>query len=139
MKRFALASALILILVTVASAQSGSFVVADVPFSFHVQDNHASAGTYRVGYQGIGNDYLVLTDKSGINVVAGLNFHGRQPESSRVAKLVFHKYGDEYFLVAIRMPYQNTQNVSLGKQSVVTHQIITQGRYEEVTVLAMNK
>ncbi len=140
MKRLALAFATVLILVAVTSAQSGSFIVADVPFSFHVKDTHAFAGTYRISYNGSSNDYFVLTNNKGVNVVAGLTFHGGRPESSAVPKLVFHKYGDEYFLVGVRMPNHTLQDVPLGYRAKVTHRLVTQGQPEEVTVLAqLNK
>lgn len=134
MKRLASAFATVLILVTVASAQSGSFIVADVPFTFHVQDTHVSSGTYRISYQGSTNGYLVLTDGKEINMVAGLTFREKQPQSTEIPKLVFYKYGDEYFLVAVKMPDRTVHSV--GNRAKVTHQLITKGQPEEVIVLA---
>ncbi len=136
MKRLTLILASVLILVITSSAQSGSFIVADVPFSFHVQNSHASPGTYRISYQGSCKEYLAITDSKGTGMIAGLTFPSLHTGKSS-PKLVFHRYGEEYFLVAIHMPNLESWNVPVSERALVSHRIVlTKAQPEEVIVMA---
>src|SRR5260370_14924374 len=77
-------------------AQSGPAGKADIPFGFYVRDTALPAGSYTVreaNYPGIVQIVNNDTGKS-ILAMAPPNHSGNTADS----KLVFHKYGDRYFL-----------------------------------------
>lgn len=84
----------------IAAAEQEGSVVAKVPFAFSVQGKTLPAGTYTVRRLNDQNaDFLVLRNAEGgeaLPILTGLNGHAAG------AGLVFHRYGDEYFLSAIR-------------------------------------
>ncbi len=82
-------------LVPLASGQVASMLV-DVPFAFHDASHSFSAGQYLVQSRG---DNIVLlrsmvTDRLGFSMTQG-ELRGKALEQG---KLVFHKYGEQYFL-----------------------------------------
>jgi hypothetical protein len=76
-------------------------IQAAVPFSFTVGSTTLPAGTYIIGSELSTHNVLSLTNgKTGVNVHAM-----GQPDQSnpkRADVLVFHKYGNQYFLSQIR-------------------------------------
>jgi hypothetical protein len=103
MKRI-LAIALVLastLVVAGASSAQEHRVKATVPFNFTVGDFTVPAGTYTVDSTAISPDVLVLrnVDKDIKIVTTG---RSNQSNPQRVSALVFHKYGNQYFLSQIR-------------------------------------
>ncbi|MDR3748061.1 MAG: hypothetical protein P4M04_07910 [Acidobacteriota bacterium] len=87
------------LMVSVPLVQAQSRVKADVPFAFSLQDKSMPAGNYEV---------IALSDR--VLEVWNLDSqHGQllikqiatQSSKAQNAKLVFHKYGDQYFLSEI--------------------------------------
>ena len=80
-----------------AFAQSQE-VRANIPFDFVVSKTTMPAGTYSVSRIGISSDAVVVR---GLNCKAA-QLGGTMKQSSRKtnerSKLVFHRYGDRYFL-----------------------------------------
>ena len=137
MKRLAFIFVAVLTLVIFSSAQSDSFIVADVPFSFHVKDNHAVAGTYRISYQGSCKEFLAITGGDNFATVAGLTFPEPQTDKKATPKLIFNKFGGEYFLVGIQMSTDQMWKVPLNKRALVDHRIVlTKAQPEEVVIIA---
>jgi hypothetical protein len=69
---------------------------SDVPFAFHVNNSDCGSGTYIVQRQAPAN-FDTLRNKDGgcaIFVASG----AAQLSGAGSARLVFHKYGDQYFL-----------------------------------------
>lgn len=76
-------------------------VKATVPFDFTIGDFTAPAGTYTIDSAANSPDVLVLRNLAGdIKIVATGRPNQSNPE--RVSVLVFHKYGNHYFLSQIR-------------------------------------
>jgi hypothetical protein len=90
-----------------AHAQS-SMVVADVPFEFAVGGKSLSAGEYSVRAFTTNGDAVLISNKDSKNGVIRLT----QPIQARIvpkkATLVFHRYGQRYYLSEIWTPGDRT-------------------------------
>ncbi len=83
----------------VLKAQSSSnAVVANIPFAFQIGSYALPAGTYRIQMQG--NDLLSIKGESGAAVMLVMRDSANQP--SRDSAIVFHHYGNQYFLREVR-------------------------------------
>jgi hypothetical protein len=85
------------------SAQSPRRVVASIPFTFTVGDKAMPAGTYKIQPVSFGSGILRIagaeTSQSTVRLTSSLHrLNGTK------GKLVFHRYGDEYFLSEIWAP-----------------------------------
>lgn len=101
MKKHA-ATLLILTLLAVpgfVNAQSRQIIKAQVPFEFIVNGSIMPAGECTVQAQGNGQTYLVVST-AGHNVIV-LPIPTESSAVSSKATLVFHRYGDRYFLSSI--------------------------------------
>lgn len=132
MKRIALVIAVLVGLVTVSPAQSGSFITATVPFPFHIGNNHVPAGDYRVAYYGT-NGTMVVANPEAQEVLAVQGYLAKHNDPSATPKLVFHKYGSNYFLIGVRMPGRNFHALP---QSSSEREFLTKAASEEVTIVA---
>ena len=84
-------------LVALAHPISGR-IKADIPFDFVVGKAKLSAGQYEI-QRGTSNSSLKLTcNRSSVMV---LSYNGSTSGTPQHAKLVFHKYGDQYFLAQV--------------------------------------
>lgn len=96
----------IALVTAVGSAQGQSLAYklrANIPFDFVVADRKLPAGEYSIGRvrQDSGDSFLLISSVDGrANAIRLSN-----PVESRVAKnegtLVFHRYGDQYFLFQV--------------------------------------
>jgi hypothetical protein len=98
--RLVTAFAAVAALATVAPAQAQDHLIARVPFEFAVGNANLPRDTYRLSRM---NDHpemvLVRNDRKGVFVRTtemGL------PRDDGTPSLVFHRYGDQYFLRQIR-------------------------------------
>jgi hypothetical protein len=97
-KIFLSLTALVLALtVNVAFAQSNSRAKADVPFAFSIEQSSMEAGQYSIT---VSDHVMKIRNEATNKTVALLAQPGEsaKPQSSR---LVFHKYGDRYYLAAV--------------------------------------
>jgi hypothetical protein len=86
------------LMLTVAGAHAQSATRANVPFAFKVGTTQMPAGTYNIHNELGTNLVLVRNDRTGTSVVAiGL----QQAPSEKTNKLIFHRYGSQYFLTEI--------------------------------------
>ena len=90
---FALLSAM-----ATAHAQSSDRITANIPFEFVVGDKRLPAGKYSVGSISPGGTAIVVQSADGRESALALT-HGVQAGRSQTqARLVFHRYGNRYFL-----------------------------------------
>jgi len=83
-------------LVAAGSAMAqGRAVKANVPFDFNVGRTHVPAGTYTISTTGSSNIVELWNDSRKVNIFQPVYADGKQASGS---KLVFAKYGDQYFL-----------------------------------------
>ncbi|HEX9111736.1 MAG TPA: hypothetical protein VF845_09690 [Terriglobales bacterium] len=96
------ATLLILTLLAVpgfVNAQSRQVIKAQVPFDFIVNGNILPAGECAIEVQGDGQTYLLVS--SGRHQMFVLPNATESSTVSAETKLVFHRYGDRYFLSSI--------------------------------------
>ena len=71
---------------------------ADVPFSFAVGDKALPAATYMVTELG---SHAIVIRSIETNEGAIIQYHNAERMAKQSPKLVFHKYGDRYFLYQV--------------------------------------
>src|SRR5262249_36532270 len=74
---------------------------ADVPFAFAVGKTALPAGEYRIDSLGTENRVLLIRSMDQNAQASTISNTGRSLEKSDQTKLVFHRYGDRYFLAEI--------------------------------------
>jgi hypothetical protein len=86
------------LLLTAAGAHAQTAARANVPFAFKVGTTQMPAGTYAIQGNHGSNIVTVRNVQTGTSVMA----MGRQESpSKKTDKLIFHRYGSQYFLTAI--------------------------------------
>jgi hypothetical protein len=83
-----------------AAAKSVDGMRAQVPFDFHVGDRLVRAGDYTVRSMSADEVLLRISGDKG-NAAATTNYGQEKGDGEGRARLVFHKYGDQYFLTAV--------------------------------------
>ncbi|HEY7307251.1 MAG TPA: hypothetical protein VH601_24215 [Bryobacteraceae bacterium] len=90
--------------VLILSAQIRHTIIANVPFDFTALDQHLSAGTYTFTSDSPQGTILIHGEQGGAAAfVLGLPVQANKIQED--AKLVFHRYGDQYFLSKIWYPW----------------------------------
>ena len=67
-----------------------------VPFAFHVGNTSLESGRYQFSRQGMENFDMLRNAETGSSLILGAG--PAQLSARGPARLVFHKYGDQYFL-----------------------------------------
>jgi len=100
----------LLLVVSAAHAQSGA-VSARVPFDFVVGNQVYSAGDYLLSSWGTANESILIrnTDESKGRLV--LTQSCARLEKAEKGVLIFHRYGDQYFLYEVW-----TEGSTLGRR-----------------------
>ena len=101
MKKHAYASLLIcgLLVGLAASAQAQSKIKVNVPFDFNIGTTLLQAGEYTVQPgSSASSDVLLFRDAAGNSRAVMMGIRVEPSSKDRVPKLVFHRYGDLYFL-----------------------------------------
>jgi hypothetical protein len=81
-----------------ANAQSAKMMVSQIPFEFVVGDQTLPAGEYRISSSALSSALAIQSEKD----TAIRLTNGTEPnKSNRRAKLVFHRYGNKYFLAEV--------------------------------------
>jgi hypothetical protein len=81
-----------------AIAQESSPVKATIPFAFQIGRDRLPAGTYRI--QSKSGDLILLRGPDNIDTFV-LMHSAVSSSTSSMEKIVFHRYGDKYFLSQI--------------------------------------
>jgi hypothetical protein len=120
----ALLGLVILLSAVSASGQAPSSLLVKVPFSFTVEHQQLPAGEYRI--QAIAPKSLSVrsTDGKYLATVLTMPVKGKAPETN--GAIVFHRYGNKYFLAQVWEPAQ-----TIGTETYKTH--------EEVEVAKLQK
>ena len=90
--------------VSPARAQSVNEQRADIPFAFNIGDRSFPAGHYRVTRINQASDITVLAIKSSDGRLSKLTLTTRVENTGwrEPNRLVFNRYGDQYFLSSVR-------------------------------------
>jgi hypothetical protein len=87
----------VLILPLPLPAQTGS-LRANIPFQFVVGKQRMPAGYYEIAPKGDAGQLLLLRHRDGNRAVMPLTHRIEGIGTDRAGKLIFHRYGDRYFL-----------------------------------------
>ena len=127
--------------VATANGQSQHKLNARIPFEFIVGDKTLAAGQYEVNAVGITQEALAIRGRESNDAVIRLTMT-REPKENKPARLVFHRYGNTYFLSEVweggdgvgRQLKESAQEKGMKRELSV---IAKNGaRYEEVVILA---
>ena len=88
-----------------ANAQSGSTIIAEVPFNYVANGKAMPAGETRVKIENNGQAYLWIAAEKRSAFAMPLTNESSNPAEE--TKLVFHRYGDRYFLAGVQRQGQN--------------------------------
>jgi hypothetical protein len=93
----------------VANGQSGKQLTAQIPFDFIVAEKTLRSGQYEVRSASSAGEVLAIREANGKERVMRLTFEsGSKPGRDMNAKLVFHRYGNTYFLSQVWMAGKST-------------------------------
>ena len=135
-----------------ANAQSAPKVVADVPFDFSVGYKTMAAGEYSVQMIVSAGDGLLIRSADGKSSALRLSEPTERAKDKSQARLVFHRYGDHYFLAQVWSGANNTgrQLMKSQEESAIERELTlaaasdnahardkAQALYETVEVLAV--
>lgn len=101
MKRNSISNSSLLVLsllLTVTGAHAQSAARANVPFAFKVGTTQMPAGTYSIGNV-IGTNVVMVRNVQ--TRTSALAVGRRETPARKTDKLIFHRYGSQYFLSAI--------------------------------------
>ncbi len=105
LKGIAMVSLIVALAVATAAANiatpSGKRVVADVPFEFNVGYKTMAAGEYRIQIVSSANDALLIQSADGKSSALRLSEATDRMKDKTHARLVFHRYGERYFLAEV--------------------------------------
>ena len=125
-----------------ANGQSGRVLVADIPFDFAVGDKALPSGAYTVKAITAGNEALMIRNKDSQSAAMRLTNQINAPKLPAQAKLVFHRYGERYFLSEVWTGEDNTgrQLTKSRQERAIERELastsVAQARYERVEILA---
>ncbi len=94
------------LLISVPMVQAQSQLKADVPFTFSVDKQSMSAGNYEI--DSLNANVLVFRDLDTKQARLLMKSHDVLAANIQNPHLVFHKYGDQYFLSQIWKGYSST-------------------------------
>jgi hypothetical protein len=129
-----------------ANAQSRNKVIADIPFEFNVGYKTMPAGEYLVEVVATAGNALMIQSANRTNSVVRLSEATDRATNRPHARLLFHRYGQQYFLAEVWNGLDNTGRQLLKSQeelalqielaSIAPHDSTTSNTYETVEVLA---
>ena len=129
---------------TAANAQSRSRLHVNVPFEFTIGDKNLPAGEYNVSSLFNSGDTIVVSN--GENAAARLSTNMISPDAQEKSKLVFHRYGERYFLAEVWRAGENSGRrlVSSKGEDAARHELtavyrsrgIKKDVYERVELVA---
>jgi len=133
--RFTVLSFLLMLAAVSLSAQSERTGAINIPFSFTVGEKSLPAGEYSFERNRKDSDLVWLVQSRDGHVTALFTTTAvRATETQEKAKLVFHKYGDQYFLSQIW-----TQGETAGRELLIQgfeRQLAKDGIERQMIVLA---
>jgi hypothetical protein len=143
-----IAAALVLVAgVATANGQSGNKLVAQVPFEFIVGDQILASGEYNVRTVTNAGDTLMIKNADAKDRAIRLTSPTGHRTAKNYARLVFHRYGNRYFLSEVWMSDERVgRELRKSKQeraiqrelaAIPSKGDLASGNYEVVEVLGM--
>lgn len=129
-----------------ANGQSG-IVVADIPFDFNAGGKALTAGKYTVKAFTANGDALAISNKQSNKTAIRLALSIESVKASEQTKLVFHRYGQRYFLSEVWSSGERTgrQLLKSREERAIESQLaaipskseLASSAYEIVEIVAM--
>src|SRR5579871_1718993 len=107
-------------------------LTAEVPFDFQVGDTVLPAGDYRIEHV---DGILKLRSESGNEAAVVLTIAAVAPRDAKEAVLLFHRYGESYFLEKIWTP--DSEIARQLPKSRTEHELARNGPAKEVATLVL--
>lgn len=132
-----------------ANAQSSTRLVANIPFEFVVGDQALASGEYTLRDTGTQGNALMIRSSGAKSSAMRLTIAIERPRSQgdKHARVVFHRYGQRYFLAEVwsgsdstgRQLLKSRQERAIERElaSIRPQSESTQSAYETVEVVAM--
>jgi hypothetical protein len=131
-----------------ANAQSAKKVVTDIPFDFIVGDQTLGSGEYTMRVTSAPENGLIIQNADGKSEGLRLTFP-IAPTNRRAARLVFHKYGQRYFLAEVwtgagavgRHLLKSRQERAIERElsSIASKSEMSESTYQIVEVVAVHR
>ena len=128
-----------------ANAQPANKLVADIPFEFSVDYKTMPAGEYSVQTVATAGDALMIQSADGKTTVLRPCEATERAGKKAAARLVFHRYGQRYFLAEVwngagagqqLMKSRSEHDIEQELASITSKSELAQKSYEIVEVLA---
>jgi hypothetical protein len=142
----ALIVALALATAVASNAQSSDRIVADVPFEFSVGDQSMPSGEYAVRAANSQGNALMIQSNDTKSSAMRLTNSIQSDRNKTHARLVFHRYGERYFLAEVwsggdstgRQLLKSRQERAIERElaSTQSKSELAQNSYETIEVLA---
>ncbi len=130
-----------------ANGQSSRTVIATVPFEFKVGDKALPAGDYTLGTISDSSSALVIRNQDSNRAAVRLTMPIEVSKASDKGKLVFHRYGQNYFLSEVWSGGETTgRQLSKSKQertiesqlaAISSKSELARNNYETIEIVAM--
>jgi len=141
---FTLIVALALVTAVVSANGQSQAVKADVPFEFAVGDKTLPSGEYAIRPATAGGAAMMIRSENTKNAALRLTNAIEDKRSVGQVKLVFHRYGERYFLAEVwtgesgRELLKSTQERAIERElaSIPSKGGSARARYERVEILA---
>jgi hypothetical protein len=141
---FTLIVALALVTAVVSANGQSQAVKADVPFEFAVGDKTLPSGEYAIRSATAGGAAMMIRGENAKNAALRLTNAIENKRSVGQVKLVFHRYGERYFLAEVwtgesgRELLKSTQERAIERElaSIPSKGGSARARYERVEILA---
>jgi hypothetical protein len=130
-----------------ANGQSSSTITATVPFEFKVGDKALPAGVYTVRTMSVTGEALAISNRESNRSAIRLTNAVHAPKASSKGKLVFHRYGQNYFLSEVwcggdstgRQLLKSKQERTMESQlaAISSKSELAGNNYETIEIVAM--
>jgi hypothetical protein len=107
-KRILALTLIMLPVLAAAQLSSSQKIVAQVPFEFMVANKHVPAGECSVQLAIAGGRTLMIRNVAAKVGLFSMANPGETKKAASAYALVFHKYGDQYFLTGIKLAAERT-------------------------------
>jgi len=115
MKKIAMsiATAIVGVLLGAASVY-GQTMKADIPFAFQASNETLPAGQYEVSTRNAVANTITVRNRESKQALVALTHKAQSKQTPEVSKLIFRRYGNQYFLAQIFVA-GNTEGTELAK------------------------
>ena len=115
-----------------AAFSYGESLEADIPFTFHVGDQTYASGRYYFSNASIADTWKMRLGETQRFATFGAVGPGRTLEPPAVSSLVFHKFGNAYFLSQVCVERQAVSQLAISKRE---REAAKAGRVAEIVTL----